>query len=117
MLLCEPKIRNKYLVSCILFNLYHSLGIFSRRQIDNFFLFSQGNSEKVCMKCQILMSNPASWEKYRLLKNLPRVLSVNPCPAEPGLWICPTFANMVDPDQLASKNPTDLDLHCLALDM
>ena len=25
------------------------------------------------------------------------------------------FANSVDPDQLASKKPTDLDLHCLSL--
>ena len=27
-------------------------------------------------------------------------------------WIYPAFANSVDPDQLASKKPTDLDLHC-----
>ena len=25
----------------------------------------------------------------------------------------PAFANSIDPDQLASKKPTDLDLHCL----
>ena len=30
---------------------------------------------------------------------------LNPCPAELA------FANSVDPDQLASKKPTDLDLH------
>ena len=29
----------------------------------------------------------------------------------------PSFANSVDPDQLASKKPTDLDLHCLPLSM
>ena len=27
------------------------------------------------------------------------------------------FANIVDPDQLASKKPTDLDLHCLSFKM
>ena len=27
----------------------------------------------------------------------------------------PVFANSIDPDQLASKKPTDLDLHCLPL--
>ena len=27
------------------------------------------------------------------------------------------FANSVDPDQLASEKPTDLDLHCLPLSM
>ena len=31
--------------------------------------------------------------------------------------IYPAFANSVDPDQLASKKPTDLDLHCLPLSM
>ena len=30
---------------------------------------------------------------------------------------CPAFANSVDPDQLASKKPTDLDLHCLPFSM
>ena len=31
---------------------------------------------------------------------------------------CPVLANSVDPDQLASsKKPTDLDLHCLSLNM
>ena len=29
----------------------------------------------------------------------------------------PAFANSVDPDQLASREPTDLDLHCLPLGM
>ena len=38
---------------------------------------------------------------------------LNPCPAEPGYTL--PFANSVDPDQLASKKPTDLDLHCLSL--
>ena len=46
---------------------------------------------------------------------------VNPCPAEPGYTlplqigtrIYPAFANSADPDQLASKKPTDLDLHYL----
>ena len=27
--------------------------------------------------------------------------------------IYPAFENSVDPDQLASKKPTDLELHCL----
>ena len=27
------------------------------------------------------------------------------------------FSNNVDPDQLASKKPTDLDLHCLPFSM
>ena len=33
------------------------------------------------------------------------------------LLIYPAFANSVDPDQLASKKPTDLDLHCLPFSM
>ena len=37
----------------------------------------------------------------------------HPGPAEPG-YICPTFANSVDPDQSASEKPADLDLHCLS---
>ena len=37
---------------------------------------------------------------------------LNPCPAEPGYTL--TFANSVDPNQLASK-PTDPNLHCLPL--
>ena len=31
------------------------------------------------------------------------------------LWLYPAFANSVDPDQLASEEATDLDLHCLPL--
>ena len=47
------------------------------------------------------------------------LLSLNPCPAEPG-YILPLQS--VDPDQLAFlkkllKKPTDLDLHCLSLSM
>ena len=30
---------------------------------------------------------------------------------------CPVLANSVDPDQLALKKPTDLDLHCLPFSM
>ena len=30
---------------------------------------------------------------------------------------CPVLTNSVDPDQLASEKPTDLDLHCLSLNM
>ena len=30
---------------------------------------------------------------------------------------CPVLVNNVDPDQLALKKPTDLDLHCLSLSM
>ena len=29
----------------------------------------------------------------------------------------PVLANIIDPDQLASKKPTDLDLHCLPFSM
>ena len=36
---------------------------------------------------------------------------INLCPAEPA------FANSVDPDQLVSKKPTDLDLHCLSFNI
>ena len=32
-------------------------------------------------------------------------------------WIYPAFANSVEPDQLASQKPTDLDLHCLPVSM
>ena len=39
----------------------------------------------------------------------------NPCPAEPGYAL--PLQNSVDPDQLASKKPTDLDLHCLSFSM
>ena len=86
-----------------LFNLYHSLGIFSRRQNDVIFLIfprkqdltfhancllSQKTGfdiscklspkETICMKCQILFSgkNKKNISKCRLLKILPRVLSV-----------------------------------------
>ena len=70
-------------------NLYHSLGIFSRRQIDDIFLiFFQKTGfdiscklspkETICMKCHILFSekNKKNISKCRLLKILPRVLSV-----------------------------------------
>ena len=40
---------------------------------------------------------------------------INPCPAEPGYTL--PFANSVDPDQLASSEPADLDLHCLSFRM
>ena len=39
---------------------------------------------------------------------------LNPCPAEPGYTLP---LKTVDPDQLASKKPTDLDLHCLQFSM
>ena len=41
---------------------------------------------------------------------------VNPCPAE-RCQIYPAFANTKDPDQLAFKKPTDLDVHCLPFSM
>ena len=31
--------------------------------------------------------------------------------------IMPAFANSVDPDKLASKKPTDLDLYCLSFNL
>ena len=40
----------------------------------------------------------------------------NPCHAKPG-YIYPVFANSVDPDQLASKKPTNMDLHFLPFSM
>ena len=63
------------------FNLYHSLGIFSRQQIDDIFLiFSQKTGfdilcklsaaeETICMKCQILFSgkNKKNISKCHLL--------------------------------------------------
>ena len=86
-------------------NLYHSLGIFSRRQIDIFLIFPRKQDstfhancllrwqfawnvksrflgkykETICMKCQILFSekNKKNISKCCLLKILPRVLSVN----------------------------------------
>ena len=30
---------------------------------------------------------------------------------------CPVIANSVDPDKMLLKKPTDLDLHCLSLNM
>ena len=74
---------------CELFNLYHSLGIFSRRQIDDIFLIFPRKQdltfhancllETICMKCQILFSrkNKKNISKCRLLKIFPRVLNVN----------------------------------------
>ena len=44
-----------------------------------------------------------------------RQYDINPSLAEHD--ICPVFASSVDPDQLASEKPTDLDLHCLSLNM
>ena len=38
-----------------------------------------------------------------------RAFFFNPYPA----LFCPTFANSVDPDQMASGKPFDQDLHCL----
>ena len=46
-----------------------------------------GPEVAVCMKCQSLFSRKKKekniW-KCRLLKLLPSLLSINPCPAEPG---------------------------------
>ena len=95
----ENSVRNKTGASVIFvisklaqsatFNLNHSLGIFSRRQIDDIFsYFSQKTGsdiscklspeETICMQCQILFSgkNKKNISKCRLLKILPRVLSV-----------------------------------------
>ena len=77
--------------NCIkIFNLYHSVGLFSRRQIDYIFsYFSQKTAFDIsyklsllltiCMKCQNLFSgeNKKNTSMCRLLKILPRVPSVN----------------------------------------
>ena len=73
-------------------NLFHSLGNFSRRQIDDVFLFvfqktrfnipcKWSPMEAICMKCQILLSgkNKKNVSICRLLKDLSRVLSVKHC--------------------------------------
>ena len=39
---------------------------------------------------------------------------INPCPGEPG-FILFIFENIVDPDQQASEEPADQDLHCFPL--
>ena len=67
-----------------LINLYHSLGIFSRRQIDDIFLIFPRkqdltfHAKTINMKFQILFSgkNKKIISKCRPLKILPRVLSV-----------------------------------------
>ena len=41
-----------------------------------------------------------------------QVPAINPGPAEPG-YALPFHS--VDPDQLVSKKPADLDLHCLQI--
>ena len=61
------------------------------------------------------MSNPVFLGKIRKVSSnccllyWPRVVLLNP--------IYPAFANSVNPDKLASKKPTDLDLHCLPFSM
>ena len=72
-----------------MFNLYHSLGIFSRRQIYDIFLifprlqdltFGDNLHE---MAYAVFWENKKNIPKCRLLKILPRVLSVNSqCPEE-----------------------------------
>ena len=51
----------------------------SRRQIDDIFVIFPRKRETICMKCQILFSgkNKKNISKCRLLKILPRVLSVD----------------------------------------
>ena len=50
-------------------------------------------------------------------KNILRVLMWMALLILPNEYMPPPFANSVDPDQLASKKPTDLDLHCLSWSM
>ena len=73
------------------FNLYHTLGLFSRQQFDDisFFIFRRKqdltfhancpNWRTFCLKCQIPLSgkNKKNISKCCLLKILRRVLSVN----------------------------------------
>ena len=66
------------------------------------------------------MSNPVFLGKIRKVSSnccllyWPRVVNLTLVLLNP---IYPAFANSVDPDQLASKKPTDLDLHCLPFSM
>ena len=78
----------------LIFNLYRSLGLSSRRQIDGSFYFSQHLTfranclhETVCMKCQILFSgkNTKNISKCRPLKTLYRVLSVKDACSKRGI--------------------------------
>ena len=67
--------------------------------------------QTICMKCQIPFSkkNKKIISKCRLLKFLPRMLSINSSgilihqPWSCLTWIHPAFLNSVEPDQLASE--------------
>ena len=56
-----------------------------------------------CYHCVV-----CNYDQYYYLKRALTLLLLN--------TTCPVLSNSVDPDQLASK-PTDLDLHCLTLNM
>ena len=76
-------------------------------------LSHRGRQETICMKCQILFSKK-NISKCRLLKILPRVLSVK----QPVnfLTTCVSagwMANSVDSDQTASSGTCYLGQHCL----
>ena len=88
----------------ISFNLYHSLGYFSRRQIDDIsIIFSQETGldiscklcplDTICMKCQILC--PGKMRKNvsvcRLLKILPRMLSIKKQVSSRKMHETPTY--------------------------
>ena len=67
---------------CLFFNLYHSLGYFSRLQIDVIFSYFPLKTEPIGDTLHE-MSNPVFWgekSKCRLLKVLPRVSQVRSVP-------------------------------------
>ena len=75
-------------------------------------LFFRENTTAIHMKCQAwfsLQSSVVVISALRIEINANSPLSYT----EPGY----TLANSLDPDQLASKKPTDLDLHCLPINM
>ena len=96
-----------------LFNLYHSLGIFSRRQFDIFLIFPSKQDltfhgeDTVCMKCQILSygKNKKNISKCRLLKILPRVLSVKvACSWFFSLYTTEKLLTIKVPSKICSKH-------------
>ena len=73
-------------IQCLNVNLYHSLGIFSRRQTDDIFLIFP-------RKQDMTFQNKKNISKYRLLKILPRVLSILKCLFTIGIWV--TFTTLL----------------------
>ena len=60
--------------------------------------------ETICLTCQILFSRKIKQNISLLSAEFAHsIVSVNPCPAEPGYTLPLPFL----------QKPTDLDLHCL----